>query len=110
MRSDQTTTTISVSKVTKAKFDDLRPEGAASADEFLSALIDYYETGDAPQYAEGRVLTDDAVEEVITELAEAVEPEQGYIDDDKIARAVAAQIDYAELSTKVADELEARMR
>jgi len=110
MERDQTTTTISVSKVTKAKFDELRPQGAASADEFLATLIDYYETGDAPEYAEGRVLTDDEVDEVITEIAERVEPEQGYVDDDKLARAVAAQIDYAQLANAVADEVEGRMR
>ena len=110
MRGDQTTTTISVTKTTKAKFDDLRPAGAASADEFLATLINYYETGDAPQYAEGRILTDDEVDEVIEELAERVGPERGHVDDDQIARAVAAKIDYAQLANAVADEVEGRMR
>jgi hypothetical protein len=59
---------------------------------------------------EGRVLSEDAVDEIIEELAERVDPEQGYIDDDKIARAVAAKIDYAELGKAVADEVEGRMR
>jgi len=104
------TTTISVSDETKARFDDLRPAGAASNDEFLSALLEHYEDGVAPEYADGRVLSEDAVDEIITELAEAVEPEQGYIDDDTVARAVAAKIDYAELARMTADELEGRMR
>lgn len=110
MEGDQSMTTISVSKVTKAKFDELRPAGAASADEFLATLIEYYETGDAPEYAEGRILTENEVDEVITEISERVEPEQGYIDDDKIARAVAAKIDYAQLANAVAGEVEGRMR
>jgi len=46
------TTTISVSDETKARFDDLRPAGAASNDEFLSALLEYYEDGVAPEYAD----------------------------------------------------------
>jgi len=104
------TTTISVSDETKAQFDDLRPAGAASNDEFLSALLEHYEDGVAPEYAEGRVLSPEAVDEIIEELAEAVEPEQGYIDDDTVARAVAAKIDYAELARMTADELEGRMR
>jgi len=104
------TTTISVSDETKARFDDLRPAGAASNDEFLSALLEHYEDGVAPEYADGRVLSEDAVDEIIEELAAAVEPEQGYIDDDTVARAVAAKIDYAELARMTADELEERMR
>lgn len=59
---------------------------------------------------DGRVLTEDAIDELVVELAERVEPEQGYIDDDKLARAVAAKIDYAELGKAVADEVEGRMR
>jgi len=47
------TTTISVTEVTKAKFDDLRPEGAASADEFLAVLLDYYEDGVEPDCGDG---------------------------------------------------------
>jgi len=46
------TTTISVSDETKARFDDLRPAGAASNDEFLSALLEYYEDGVAPSYSD----------------------------------------------------------
>jgi hypothetical protein len=59
---------------------------------------------------EERILAEDVVDEIITELAEAVEPEQGFIDDDTVARAVAAKIDYAELARMTADELEGRMR
>lgn len=59
---------------------------------------------------DGRILSEDAVDEIVLEIAERVEPEQGYIDDDKIARAVASKIDYAQLANAVADEVEGRMR
>ncbi len=40
------TTTISCDESTKERFDTLRPEGAASADEFLSVLLDHYDDRD----------------------------------------------------------------
>jgi hypothetical protein len=83
-------------------------QGTERQPDVLRRVLDAYED-DAPD-AEGRVLSEDAVDEIIEELAERVEPEQGYIDDDTIARAVAAKIDYAELATVVANEVEGRLR
>lgn len=69
-----------------------------------------YIDGEAPFAGEGRILSDDEVAELVEEFAVAVEPEQGMVDDSKMAREVAAKIDYVELAGKVADELEGRMR
>lgn len=59
---------------------------------------------------EGRVLSENAIAELVEEFGHAVEPEQGMVDDSKMAREVAAHIDYAELAKRTADELEGRMR
>jgi hypothetical protein len=101
------TTTISVSEVTKAKFDELRPTGASSADEFLSVLLDYYEDGDVP--ADVTSLSDEDIQEIINAVAAKADGE-GRVDSDKLAREVARKLDYAELAKSVADELEGRMR
>ena len=81
-------------------------QGTERQPDVLRRVLDAYED----DTAEGRVLSADAVDEIIEEVAERVEPEQGYIDDDKIARAVAAKIDYAELGTVVAKEVQERLR
>lgn len=92
----------------RGRINELR-EGTERQPDVIHRLLEAYESDDAPA-GDGPILSDDAVQELVTELAEHVEPEQGYIDDDKLARAVAAKIDYAELATKVAEELEGRMR
>ena len=94
---------------------DYKPDGAtwgevlvAGAERLNENLASDMAASEAD--ADGHVLSDDVVDEIVTELAERVEPEQGYIDDDKIARAVAAKIDYAQLANAVAGEVEGRMR
>ena len=62
------TTTISLSEGTKERFDELRPSGAASADEFLSALLEYYEDGTAPSYADSNAGVPDEVKDQLDRI------------------------------------------
>jgi hypothetical protein len=67
----KTHTTISLSEETKERFDELRPSGAASADEFLSALLEYYEDGTAPSYADSNAGVPDEVKEQLDRIEAA---------------------------------------
>ena len=112
------TTTISVSESTLDRFKSVKSDlndaqdsvPDHNADSFLNALLDTWEAAQDGYYDSGRILPEDAVKELIEEFAVAVEPEQGMVDDSDLAREVAAKIDYAELATRTADELEGRLR
>ena len=63
--------------------------------------------------AEFIVVNDDVnIEVMVTELLDTIGATAGgaAVDDSELAHDVAAQIDYAELANRVADELEGRMR
>jgi len=67
-------------------------------------------------YAENRGTTDDVdaatvdVSELAAEIADEVDVDGESVDADAIAREVARHVDYAELATRVADEVEGRLR
>ena len=96
-------TSIPCGEQTRDRLEDLRGDEYKSWDAFLNHLADVFEDGDA-------VVSEEGAHELMEEIATLVEPEQGMVDDEQLAREVARQVDYAELANQVADELEGRMR
>jgi len=105
-------TTITIRKDTLERFNELKAEAGEeshqepSANLFLEMLITEW-TGDDPDdtWALSGVVTQD----IIDEIAATVD-DTGLVDDSKVAREVAGQIDYTHLADRVADEVERRMR
>jgi len=96
-------TSIPCRSTTHERLDELRGDRYESWDAFLNHMADVWEDG-------GRIVSEEAAHELMEEIAVAAEPEGGMVDDTELAREVSRQVDYAELATKVADELEGRMR
>jgi hypothetical protein len=98
------TTTISVSKETKAGFDEARPENASSADEFLGMLLACWEGENDPEreqtidVEDARILSQH-VEKAIAPYFEEMDTETRHT----------VQLEATEYS-KIADELIQRMR
>ena len=99
------TTTISVSKETKAEFDEARPENASSADEFLGMLVASWQ-GENEMQREQTIDVEDArilsqhVEKAIAPYFEGLDVGDG---------TNVVQLEATEYS-KIADELQSRMR
>lgn len=112
--------TVKVPREKRERAADYKPEGVTWG-ECLTAgaerLNDDLDS-DTTSHVNGDTLTatvrpeldDDAVRDLMEEIAVAAEPERGMVDDTELAREVARQVDYAELAKQVADELEGRMR
>jgi len=99
------TTTISVSKETKAEFDGARPEGASSADEFLGMLVASWQ-GENEMQREQTIDVEDA--RILSQhLEKAIAPYFEELDTTDDANVV--QLEATEYS-KIADELERRLQ
>jgi len=93
------TTTISLSEERKAEFDEARPEGANSADEFVGMLLACWEGENEPQreqtidVEDARILSqhlEKAMAPYFEEMNQTVELEATTVND--IAKAVAEEL------------------
>lgn len=102
--------TVKVPAEDKERADDYRPDGSTFGDCLVAGaerLNDNLDT-DTGRFTDDAVDVDAIAERVVDTIGAAVGGPQ--IDDTELAREVSRQVDYAELATKVADELEGRMR
>jgi hypothetical protein len=102
--------TVKVPREDKAKADDYRPEGSTFGDCLVAGAdrLNGTQATDMSHRVGNEMDAGDLAAYLVDELGAAAGGPQ--VDDSDIAADVVRQFDYAELASRVADEIEGRMR